>query len=225
MHAWRRASNSKRALDPREAVVDGLAHGLLVMGVAAVEAGLAAVISCAQLLDRHAPLAEPELPLRGAAREDDVRELFDLLADRRVGGLPHARRAVSGAASDGDQDVLLRPFALLDDLAQLVEVDLELRRAVPERRAVVGDRWIGALAELDQFLARAVEAVVERVKLQALEDALHLGRVIGIFGADQQVEVHEARLRRHVEAQLDVREEQLHAGQAGRRPCACRNSS
>jgi hypothetical protein len=38
-----------------------------------MEAGLAAVISCAQLFDRDAgSLAEPELSLGGAAQKDDV---------------------------------------------------------------------------------------------------------------------------------------------------------
>ena len=106
-------------------------------------------------------------------------ELLDLLADGGVGGLTNARCAVSRAAGDGDQDVLLRPFALVDDLTQLVEVDLELRRTVPERRSVIGDCRVGTLSELDQFLSRAVEAVVESVKLQAFKDALYLGQVLG----------------------------------------------
>ena len=38
-------------------------------------------------------------------------------------------------------------------------------------------------------------------------------RCSAIFGADQQVDVYETRFRGHVETQLDVREEQLHAGQ------------
>src|SRR5690349_18604663 len=107
-------------------------HGLLVVGVAPVETGLAAAVPCAQLLGRFAPLPEPELPLRWATGEDDVRKLLDFLSDRGIGRLPNARCAVAGAAGDGDEDVLLRPVAFADDLAQLVEVDLELRRAVPK---------------------------------------------------------------------------------------------
>ena len=60
------------------------------MGVAAVEAGLAAVISRAQVLDRHAALADPEFALRRTARENDVGKLLDLLADGGVGGLANA---------------------------------------------------------------------------------------------------------------------------------------
>lgn len=100
----------------------------------------------------------------------------------------------------------------MNDLAQLVEADLKLRRTMPESRAFIDDRRIGALSQLDQFLAGTVETVVVGVKLQALEDALHLRQMLGIFGTDQQVDIHEARLRRHVEAQLDVREEHPHAG-------------
>lgn len=173
-----------------------------------METRLTAVISRAEFLDGHPPLADPEFPLRRATRKDDVGELFDLLADRGVGGLPDARRAIAGAASDGDQNVFLRPVAFVDDFAQLVEVDLELRRTKAQCRALIGDCQVGALIQLDQLLARAVKAVVERMKLKALEDALHLGQVIGIFGADQKMDVHEARLRRHIEAQLDVRKEQ-----------------
>ena len=44
----------------------------------------------AQILNGHAPLAEPELPLRRTARKDDMGELFDFLAHGRVSGLPQA---------------------------------------------------------------------------------------------------------------------------------------
>jgi hypothetical protein len=81
----------KRALDPRKTVVDGSSHRVLVVGVAAMEAGLATVISCAQLIGRDAgSLTEPKFSLGGVARKDDVGELLDLLAHRCVGGLPQA---------------------------------------------------------------------------------------------------------------------------------------
>ncbi|MGV7218647.1 hypothetical protein SO180_35850 [Bradyrhizobium sp. UFLA05-112] len=89
----------QRALDPRETIVDRLADGFLIMGVTAVEVGLAPVISCAQLLDRHSALADPEFALRRAARKDDVGEFLDLLADGGVGGLADARRTVSSDQS------------------------------------------------------------------------------------------------------------------------------
>src|SRR3954451_20575911 len=131
------------------------------MGVAPVQAWLAAVVSRPNVFDGHALLSQPEFTLRLVTREDDVCKLFDLLANRGVGGLTHARCAVSRTAGDGDQDVLLRPFALIDDLTQLVEVDLELRCAVPERGAIICDGRVGTFSEFDQFFSRAVEAVVE----------------------------------------------------------------
>src|SRR5690606_31724992 len=48
----------------------------------------------------------------------------------------------------------------------------------------------------------------------ALQEALHLREVFGVFWADQQMNIHEPRLRRDVEAQLDVREEQRHLRQS-----------
>ena len=63
---------------------------------------------------------------------------------------------------------------------------------MPESRTIIGDHWIGALSQFDQLVARAIEAVVVGVKLQAFEDALHLSDVIGVFRADQEVNVHEA---------------------------------
>ncbi len=55
-----------------------------------MEAWFAAAIPRAQFLQSHATLAEPELSLGRVAREDDVRELLNLLADGCVGSLPDA---------------------------------------------------------------------------------------------------------------------------------------
>src|ERR1700759_3532375 len=94
-------------------------------------------------------------------------ELLDLLAHGRVGGLPQARGAIIGSAGDGDQDVSLSPRAFVNDLAELVEVDLELRRTMSERHAIIRNRRISALPQFDQLVARAVEPIIMGVKLQA----------------------------------------------------------
>ena len=85
------------------------------MRVAAVEARLATVVACPQLVNAGRALAEPELALCLTAREDDVRELLDLLSHCRVGGLAHPRSAVASTAGHRDQDVLLRPVAFADN--------------------------------------------------------------------------------------------------------------
>ena len=55
------------ALDPRKAVIDGLAHRFLVMGIAAMEARLAAVVARTELLNRYSALPKPEFTLRRTA--------------------------------------------------------------------------------------------------------------------------------------------------------------
>jgi hypothetical protein len=92
----------ERPLDPRISVVDGLAHGFLIVGIASMKAGLATIISHAQLFYSCALVAEPELSLNGAAREDNVGELLDFLAHCDIGGMPDARCSVSGATGNGD---------------------------------------------------------------------------------------------------------------------------
>ena len=110
------------ALDPREAIIGRLAYGLLIMGVAPMETGLAPVVSCAQILDCRGPLTDPELALRWTAREDDMWANFSISwrtvasAACRTPDVPS-----SGAAGNRDQNVLLRPIAFVDNLAQLVE--------------------------------------------------------------------------------------------------------
>jgi hypothetical protein len=78
------------ALNPRIPIFDRLADGLLIMRIAAVEAGLAAAIAFAKLIERHAPASAPEFALGRAARKDDMGEFLDFLAHSRVGGLPQA---------------------------------------------------------------------------------------------------------------------------------------
>ena len=53
------------------------------------------------------------------------------------------------------------------DLAQLVEVDFELVGPIGQRGGVVCDARVGLLSEPDEILARAVEAVLQDVELQA----------------------------------------------------------
>ena len=64
------------------------------------------------------------------------------------------------------------------------------------------------LTQIDQAFACAVECFIQPLKCQELEESLDLGQVVGIFGVDQQVHVHGALLRAHVEAHLNVRKEQ-----------------
>jgi len=53
-----------------------------------MQAGLTTVISTAQVSCGHTwSLAKPELSLRRAARENDVGELLDFLANRSIGSL------------------------------------------------------------------------------------------------------------------------------------------
>src|SRR5690606_19336040 len=182
-------------------------------GIAAVHAGFAAAIALAQLLDAVGPLAEPELALRCTAGENDMCKLLDFATNRCICRLPHPAGAVSGSASDGDQDVLLCPVILLEDLAKRLEADLHLRRAKLERRPVIDERWVGLPAKPHQFFARAVKPLLVSVEVEPLEDALNLGNVIWILGADEQVDIHESGLGGDVQAQLDVGKEQLNVGE------------
>jgi hypothetical protein len=101
-----------------------------------------------------------------ATCEDDVRELFDLLPNCRIGGLTHTRSAVVGTTGYGDQDVLLRPIAFAEDFAQLGEINLELCSAVLECGPVIPDRRIDTLAKSDQVLTSTIKAVAIRIELE-----------------------------------------------------------
>lgn len=104
-----------------------------------MEAGLQARKTLDDVVARERPLTEPEFALRRRARENDVRETLDLLAERRIGTIPDTRGAVIASPGDRDQHVVLRPGALLVDLLQFVERDLELGRSVRERGPAVGN--------------------------------------------------------------------------------------
>ncbi|MCY1187997.1 hypothetical protein D9M73_290450 [compost metagenome] len=88
----------------------------------------------------------------------------------------------------------------MDDLAQLAEVHLELGGAMRELSAIVGKRGVGGAAKPDQFVARAVELRIERLEVEPTEDPPHVRGMVGIFRTDEQVNVHEARPRRDIEA-------------------------
>jgi hypothetical protein len=63
-------------------------------------------------------------PVHGA---DVVLEVLCALRQvGEVGGLTQALGAIVGTARHGDQDILLCPIALAEDLPQLGEIDLEL---------------------------------------------------------------------------------------------------
>jgi hypothetical protein len=153
---------SERTLDPRETVINWLANWHLVVCIAAVETGLATVVPRPQLVNADSALAKPELALRLTAREDDVRELLDLLSHCRVGGMTHTRSAVVGTTRYGDQDVPLRPIAFAEDFPQLGKIDLELGGPVRERGSIIPYCRIGTLARSDQVITSRVKAVAIR---------------------------------------------------------------
>src|ERR1700682_4930211 len=137
------------------------------MRIAAVETGLATVVARPQFVNADSTLAKPELALRLTAREDDVRELLDLLSHCRVGCLTHTRSAVVGTTGYGDQDVLLRPIAFAENFAQLGKIDLELGGPVRERGSIIPYCRICTLAKSDQVLTSTVKAVAMRIELKA----------------------------------------------------------
>lgn len=133
-------------------------------------------------------------------------ELLDFLANRCIGSLAQSGCTITRPTGYRDEDIFLCPFTLVKDLSQQVEIDFELRCAVPESRLIVNDRLVSTLAELDQLLACAVKVVIVCWKLKPLEEALHLRQMLWVFRAYQQVNVHEPRLCSYIEAQLDVGE-------------------
>lgn len=152
-------------LDPGEPVSEGRSDIVEFVCVTPVQTGFQAAVSGSHFIRGKIPLAEPELTLCWAAGEDHMREAFDFASDRLVRSLPHARRSVGGAARDRNQDVLLRPSALREHLAQLLEIDLELVGSIGQRRVVVGDVPVSLLAKPNEVRARAVEAVLHDIEL------------------------------------------------------------
>jgi hypothetical protein len=137
------------------------------MGIAAVETGLATVIAQPEFFHSRRTLANPELALRRAAREDNVRKFLDFLSQGRVCGLAHTRCAVGLATCYSNEDILLRPIALAVDLPQLVKIDLKLRSPVRERDSIISYRWICPLTKTDQIVTSAIKAIAICMKLKA----------------------------------------------------------
>ena len=192
-------------LDPREPVAERHCDIVQLVGVAAVQAGLQAAKSGADFLRAQIPLPEPELALRLTAREDHVREAFDLSTQCLVGGFPDAGRAVVCASRYDDENVGLCPSAFGEDLAEFLEIDLVLVRALGERSAIVDDRRIGFLAEAYELRTRTVEAILLHGEVQARQETLQLSNMVRIFRTDKRVQVYEATLRRcHVQSKFDV---------------------
>ena len=183
------------------------------MGIAAVETGLATVVARQELIRGRRTLAKPKLSLRLTACEDDVRELFDLLSQRRVGGLTHAGCSVGLTTCYSNEDILLRPITLAVNLSQLVEINFKLGSAMRERGSVILYCGIGAPAQADQFATSTVKPVVICMKLKSCQDASELCEMIGIFRANEKVNVHKPRFRGHVEPDFDVREDKLNVRQ------------
>ena len=125
-----------------------------------MQAGLQAPITGADFLRVQIPLSEPEVALRLTAREDHVREAFDLSTQCLVGSFPDAGRPVVCASCNGDENVGLRPSAFGEDLAEFPEIELVLVPPIGERSAIVDDRRIGFLAEAYELRTRTVEAIL-----------------------------------------------------------------
>jgi hypothetical protein len=203
------------ALDPGEAVSERRSHVVELVRVASVKAGLQPSVPCTDFIGAEIPLAEPELALRWTAGEDHIGEAFNFAPDRLIRGLPHARRAVGRTARHRDQDVLLRPSALGKQLAQFLEIDLELAGPVIQRGPVVGDARIGLLAQPDEVRSGAIEAVSHDVELQARQQSSQLFNMLGIFRTDEQVKIDEAGFgSSDLEPQLYIRKNQLRGQQS-----------
>lgn len=61
-------------------------------------------------------------------------ETLDLLAHRRIGGLPQPGSSIACGPGHRDENVGLRPVAFSHHLAQLSEVDLKLCGAVAQKQ-------------------------------------------------------------------------------------------
>jgi len=181
------------------------------MSVRSPDARLAAAIPLAQLLDAGFAVTQPEVPLPQAAGEDGVGGLLDLFAQRGIRGFFDAGCSI-GISRDRDENVLPCPFHAMC-IDEIVERDLELGAAMPKRIVVVGLGRIGAAAEADEIGGRAGEFVVERAKDELGEEPVELGDVVRIVGACQEMDIDEIAFHRSgVQAQLDVREQEIAVG-------------
>ena len=97
------------------------------MGIAAVQASLRSIVSARKLDRAERPLTSPEGALRWRTSKDDACQAFDLNADgfERSTGIADAGRAIRTARCDTDEDVALRPVALLNRLLEILNSHLE----------------------------------------------------------------------------------------------------
>ena len=107
------------ALDPREAISEWRRHVVELVRVAPVQTGLQPAISGADFVGAEILWPNQNSRCAGLPAKITWAKLLDLAPDRLIGGLPHARRAVRRAAGHRDQDVLLRPSAFGEHLAEL----------------------------------------------------------------------------------------------------------
>jgi hypothetical protein len=135
-----------------------------------------------------------------------VSELLNLFPNGFVGGLADTSCAICIASGHSDQKVVFGPIAFGYDLAQLVEIYLELVRTMAESSAVLNDVPVGLFAEPNEIGPRAIKAIAERLELQPRQQALELLYVIGVFWANEQVHINEATLSRSdIEPKFDIR--------------------
>ena len=91
-----------------------------------MHAGFRPIIPLAKFVHARGTIAYPEFTLRGAARKDHVRELFDFGSKRFIRAVAYPGCTVRLGPCNRDQNVLLRPIALSIRLAKVLEFDLEL---------------------------------------------------------------------------------------------------
>ena len=132
------------SLDPGELVAKRRGNVFKLVRVAAVQPGLEATVARADFRGPQVPLAEPELALRRAAGENDVREALDLASDGLIGRLrtpdvPSVAPPATAIKMFFVAQPLSRPHAAL-------EIHLELVSPVGKRRTIVADLRVGRLA-------------------------------------------------------------------------------
>ena len=100
---------------------------------------------------------------------------------------------------------------------QLGEVDLELRHAGPERRAVVGRRRVKGTPEGDELLRQARIVAAAILPAQPAKSVENFGLMIGVIGTHEKMNIDGSGVvvrRRNPE--LDVGNEEIDAGYPAR---------
>jgi hypothetical protein len=96
------------------------------------------MIPCFNLSSIKLALPQPEVPLLGRCREDDVRKPLDFASGKRVGIVAlKTGGPIPIAAGDGHQAVPPNPLVLSEKLLDLSERDLELVRSCGKRGQVI----------------------------------------------------------------------------------------